>query len=204
MKKSNLFFDLDDTILNTKPIVIEYINKKYNVNITEDDYNYHDNFPEVIKKYDPNFGMSFEDFYLDYGKNFITSIDSNKNIQLIEGAGNILPLLSEKYNLFIVTTRQKSGIDVIKYLLKKHLAKNYFKQIHCVWKKVGRTFVARPKKDFILDTYGKNIAFIDDSIKEVKKMSEFLPTFLFDQKGINKVNGVQSLKNWEEISERFL
>ncbi|MFA6920085.1 MAG: HAD hydrolase-like protein [Candidatus Paceibacterota bacterium] len=204
MKKSNLFFDLDDTILNTKPVVIEFINKKYNVNITESDYRYNDNFPEVIKKYDPKFKMSFEDFYIDYGKNFIASIDSNKNIQLISGAKVVIPFLYEKYNLFIVTAREKSGMNVINYLLKKYLSKNYFKQIHCVWRRAGDTFVAESKKDFILSIHGKKVAFIDDSVKEVQKMSDFLPTFLFDQKDENKIDGIKTLKNWSEIAEMFL
>jgi len=204
MKKPNLFFDFDDTIFRSWPLVVSYLNGKYNLNLKEGDFNGVTSFEDVITKHREALNLTYDEFYLDYAINFLSSMAWHEKIELMEGAKEIIPLLAKKYNLYIVTARQKISMDVINHLISKNFP-DCFKEIHCIWEYVeGIGYVQVSKKDFILGVSGEKIAFIDDSPKEVFKMEGVIPTYIFDPYGTKGEIGFPSFKNWYEIGDKFL
>ena len=206
MKKSNVFLDFDDLIVKTKPAVISYVYDRYGVKITDSEYyNENGSLHDVIKRYNPHLSVTFNELYLDYGKNFLASLEWNRNIPLMEDVQEIIPMLSRKYNLFIVTARQKIGLEVIDKLTVEFFGK-CFKEIHCVWEWVDDVgFCESSKKSFISKVQGEKVVFIDDSKKEIKKMENILPTYLFDPEGLCKPeNGINIVRSWKEIGTILL
>ncbi len=203
-KKPHLFFDFDEFIVKSKAAAVAYINKKYGINTTEEDHGDNDSLLEVIKKHDENLNVSFDEAYLDIGHNFHASIEVQKNIPLMEGAKEIIPWLSEKYHLWIVTARQKVGLTAINHILDEYFP-GCFQGVHCVWDYIdGIGYSESSKKDFILSIPGERVAFIDDSPKEIQRIENIIPTYLFDPKGAYSSYEGNKVSSWQEIGKIFL
>lgn len=182
MKKQNLFFDLDGMKFDTLPAHVAYINYRYGINTVPSEYiGNNDSLDTLIKKHAPGIDSSWEDIYLDVGQNFHSSIEWHKEVKPMEDMCEVILLLAKKYHkLYTVTARQKSGYHVVKHLLDTHIP-GCISDIHCVWDYVkGKGFVEIAKKDFIQSIKGDNIAFFDDSVSEVKKTAQIIPSYLFD------------------------
>lgn len=118
--------------------------------------------------------------------------------------------MSEIYNLYIVTSRQKCGKTYIENILKHNEILHCFKEIHCVWDWQDGRFVSEPKKVFVEKKIieGTAIGFIDDSIEEVrwfintKNMASpalFDPQKTYPKEGI----GFEIFNNWKQIEKIF-
>ena len=206
MEKPNIFLDLDDLIIKTKAVALSYINKKYGVQITYDEYvNNNDELHKIIQRHNSNFNLTFDEVYLDYGKNFLASMEWHEDVELMEDVQEVISLLSQKYTLWVVTARQKVGLNVINHLLNRHF-QGCFKGIHCVYEWIeGIGYHGISKKDFISNVSGEKLAFIDDSPKEILRMKNIIPTYLFDQDRLyNSMEGVNRVQSWRDIGRIFL
>lgn len=60
------------------------------------------------------------------------------------------------------------------------------------------------KLDFIINIEGEKIAFVDDSVSEVLKVSSVLTSYLFDLRKENTDSGIKKVSSWLEIGNMFL
>lgn len=207
--KSTLFLDFDGLKFDTLNVHVEYINKRYGIKTTPADYKNNPGLDSVIKRYLPkekHATINREEIYLDLGENLNGSIELHAKVFPIEGVQEILPLLAQKYTLWTVTARQHTSIPVIRHLLDIYVP-NCISGIHCVWKHVGNyEFEGISKKEFISNFVGEKVAFIDDSLNEIREMQDIIPSYLFDPHGHNdSVKNVQyRVRSWEEIGKIFL
>lgn len=124
----------------------------------------------------------------------------------MEDAGWVIPMLAEKYKLWTVTARQKSGLHVIEHLIEKHIPK-CISGIHCVWEHKGKgAYHEISKREFIKNFPGNKLGFIDDSPSEILKVQDILPSYLFDPQGVN--DGISAihyrLRGWADVARYFL
>lgn len=208
--KPVLFLDFDGLKFDTIDSHRDYVNEKYGIATTRNDYvdNNH-NLTDVIKKYLPkedHASIIPEQVYADIGENLNASIERSMNLVPIDGMCEVMPLLAEKYELWTVTARQKSSLEVIQYLLTKHVP-NCVSGIHCVWDHIGDyKFLSHSKKDFIAKFEGEKVAFIDDSLSEILEMQDVVPAYLFDpaKRHIDHPLVQHRVISWEEIRKVFL
>lgn len=206
MKKQNLFFDFDGMKFNTLPALVAYVNHRYEINTLPSEYiGNNDSLDVIIKKHSPNVNLSWEDIYIDVGKNFHSSIEWHEEVKPMDGMCEVISLLSSKYKLFTVTARQKPGINVIQHLLDEYIP-GCISHIHCAWEHHPvKGFIETSKRDFILSVNGENIAFFDDSLNEIKKTADIIPSYLFDEMNIHENSGIENrINHWERIGEMFL
>ncbi|HRH31243.1 MAG TPA: hypothetical protein PK950_01085 [Candidatus Paceibacterota bacterium] len=209
-KKPVLFLDFDGLQFDTIDSHKDYINEKYGIATIRSDYidNNH-GLHAIIKKYlpvDMHDSIIPEQVYADIGENLNASIERNMNLIPIEGMREIVPMLAEKYELWTVTARQKSSLEVIEYLQTKHVP-NCVIGIHCVWDHLGDyKFHGHSKRDFIANFQGEKVAFIDDSLSEILDMQDIVPSYLFDPRRIhiNHPKVQHRVISWEEIGRAFL
>ena len=208
MKKQNIFLDLDGLKFDTLPALALYMNDRYGLNSTALDYvNKGSSLELVLWDHRPDLKhISRDAVYLEYGKNFASSIKYHENVLPMKDMCEVVSSLSKKYTLYTVTARQKSGIHVIQYLLEKHIPK-CITDIHCVWEhKNDNSFSMISKKDFIKTVSGKHAGFLDDSLHEVEDMQDFMPSYLFDPDGLykNHKKRINRVETWKEIGDTFL
>jgi len=203
----NLILDFDDTLFYTLPVVMAYINQTYGIESKESDYLDNSGFHKIIQKYTNNPLITFEEVYNSYRINFALSPKWHKDVEPMAHVCKVVPELAKKYNLFIATMRSDRGAYLVNGLLESYIPK-CIKMVHYAirYKEKENTYWEFPKKDFILGLKGKNVAFIDDTLKEVQRVKDFCPSLLLDPK--NKygclAEEVQSVRSWEEIGKRFL
>ncbi|MEK7586097.1 MAG: hypothetical protein AAB477_02610 [Patescibacteria group bacterium] len=205
-RKRNLFFDLDGMKFNTLPAHVAYVNHRYGINTLPEEYiGKNDSFDSVIKRHATDVTLTWEGIYKDLGENFHSSVEWHKDVKPMEDMCEVVPLLSKKYNLYTVTARQKNGQHVVQYLLDKYIP-NCIRDIHCSWDYIpGVGFVEVQKKDFIQKTEGENVAFFDDSLKEVKRAQNVITSHLFDPNSSYKdINGMNRIESWKRIGELYL
>ena len=70
MKKGNLFLDYDDFCVNSRPVLIDYLNERYQLNLTLADYSDNDSLEKVIQGHRKDLEITFNQAYLDIGNNF--------------------------------------------------------------------------------------------------------------------------------------
>lgn len=205
--KPYLFFDFDNTKFHTTPALMSYINRRWNINSIESDYiDKNDDIELIIRKYRNNIKISREEVYEDLGNNFNNSIVEHERVEPLKDMCGIVTLLSEKYNMWTVTARQKEGMLVIMHILNKYIPK-CISGVHCVWEHMGNgEFKETSKRSFIESMPGQNIAFVDDSPKEILKMQSLIPSYLFDPNRIHEdLIGIDNrIYSWKEIGEKFL
>lgn len=211
MKKQKpvIFLDFDGLKFDTIHLYISHINKKYNIKTQLKDYINNPPVEDIIKKYIPeniHHTIVREEVYVDLAKNVESSIDINDLAKPVDGLCDVLPMLANKYELWTVTAKQKSGLPAIEYLLNKHVP-NCITGIHCVWEyQENGVYKEFSKRDFILNFEGEKVAFIDDSPKEILKTQDIVPSYLFDPSGVNDhfIEIERRVKSWEEIGKIFL
>jgi hypothetical protein len=78
--------------------------------------------------------------------------------------------------------------------------------IHMVWDFVDGEYVAHPKKDFVKNVPGENIAFFDDTPREIIDMQDIIPSYLFDPTGKHETLTDIKLRvdSWKKIGELYI
>lgn len=208
-QKPVIFLDFDGLKFETIPVYISYINKKYNIETHPKDYINNPPIEDIVKRYLPenkHHTIIREEVYVDLAKNVESCIELNDSAKPVSGLCDVLPLLADKYELWTVTAKQKSGQPTIEHLLNKYVP-NCITGIHCVWEyqeNVG--YKEFSKRDFILNFQGEKVAFIDDSPKEILRTQDIIPSYLFDPNSDNAhfVEIERRVRGWEEIGKIFL
>lgn len=205
MEKKNIIFDFDDTMVVTGPLLVEYVNKAWDIESTESDYRNNDEILKVVQMYKNNRIITFNEVYEDYRKNFAMSPKWQDRIKPMPDMCKIVPLLSEKYNLHIATKRNNKCLHLILKILDKYIP-GCIQSVYCAIKYTDDLgYICMRKRDFILGLNGESIAFIDDSKHEIDEMKSLIPSYLFDPKNkYGSVYGVRSIQSWKEIGEIFL
>jgi hypothetical protein len=201
MAKPHVFFDFDGLKFNTAPAHAAYMNERWNIQSVDSDYSGDEPLDGIIKKYNKNSTVTLEEVYEDLGKNFLTSLIHHEKVLPWNGMLEVMPLVAKKYTSWTVTARQKSGIDVIKYLLDKHI-RGLITDVHCVWDhKGGGVFHSVTKREFIASIAGEKIAFFDDAPREILDVQDLLPSYLFDPVGTHNDNVRigRRVRSWEDI-----
>ncbi len=161
---------------------------------------------KLIQKYRKDLKITFNQAYLDLGHDFNASYEWNMLIKPIEDMLKVLPELAKKYILHIATSRQKTGFNVLNKMINMHILGS-ITSLHCVWEYIeGKGFCDISKRDFILSVSGEKVAFIDDSIKEVCRTKDIIPSYNFDRHGAYTTHeeGILKLSSWNDIGEKFL
>lgn len=207
MLKPYIFFDFDGVKFDTIPAHAEYMNETYNINSVYSDYFNNPPLIDVVKKYRIDLDITDAEVWEDLTKNFHRSIKRHVNIPPFEGMCEIMPKLAEKFNLVTVTARPIDGMHVIQHMLDKHIPR-CISGIHCVWKHEGNRKFTKiaTKRDFILSIQGEKIAFFDDSPKEIGRVQDIIPSYLFDTKNHHaKASNIQHrTHSWEGIEKILL
>ncbi len=202
-EKPNLFFDWDDTIMVSRPLTIAYLEKRYGVHISYEEFNHGNvnSLDKFLNSKKPELKLSPSEVYLDYAKNFWWAFDGVRSLHFLPYSIEVIKSLSEYYNLWIVTSRQEIEKVFIQEVIDKYFF-NCFSGVHCVWKNVYGLGVS--KVDFIRNTEGEKIAFVDDSVSEVLKVSSVLISYLFDPRKESSNKGVKKVSSWLEIGNMLL
>ncbi len=205
MKKLPLLLDCDDSLFRTKEHHLEYINSRYGIATVLSDYTNNPSIDTVLRKYLPG-DQIFDptEIYLDLAKNFLESIEQHSTVFPIEGVREVIPKLAKKYELWIVTARPVSCRHVVQHLVNTYIP-NCIHDMHFVWKYLPEQgFVDHPKRKFMEGIQKKPVGFLDDSVTEILKVQDFVPSYLFDPHhlhdavlGIN--NRVHSLYEFGDI-----
>ncbi len=202
-EKSHIFLDFDNSKFDTNTLFMNYINERYTISSQPEDYTSNTSYERIVKKYLPKeLCPSDDDFWEDFGKNVLASIEKHEHIAPMEDMVETVIRLAEKYTLWVVTARPTKGLAVIEHMLNKHVP-NCIHGIHCVWsEKEGGGYIDVPKRAFVQSIVGEKIAFFDDSIEEIEKMHDLLPCYLYDPQGIH--NAENSIRSWKEFGALFL
>ncbi len=205
--KPHIFFDFDEMKFHTTPALVAYINRRWNITSTPEDYiNNGDHLDTIIKKYRKENAPSWDEAYKDLGQNYAGSILHHETVEPAEHMCTVIKKLSKKYTLWTVTARQRNSLHVIEHLLNKHIP-DCISGIHCVWDTNAQgEFIDHSKKDFMEKVPGEKIAFFDDSPKEILKTQSIIPSYLFDP---NRLHGqLTDIRNrvhsWKEIGDLLL
>ena len=189
--KKKFGIDFDDVLIDFVAHMTEYHNNTYNTSFTRENYttrNLHDTW------------KTSEEEAINRVKDFVIS-ESHKGIPPMEGATGVLNRLSKKYELIIITARDKAEIDAVQYLIEKHFG-NIFSSVHFLYDNgVKEKTKGQLCKDLEIDF------FIDDSITNVQNTSEAgITTFLFDapwNRDFSDSN-ITRVHSWKEIEEILL
>lgn len=202
-EKPNLFFDWDDTIMVSRPLTISYLEKRYRVRISYEEF-HHGNassLDKFLNSKKPELKLSPGEVYLDYAQNFWLSFDWSRSLQFFPYSIEVIKSLSGYYNLWVDTSRQEIEKVFIQAIIDKYFF-NCFSGVHCVWKNTNGLGVS--KIDFIKSIKGEKVAFIDDSVSEVFKASSFISSYLFDPNKENTNSEIVKLSSWIDIGNMFL
>lgn len=205
-KKGNIFIDFDITMCDTLPIHIAYMNQRWGIQSCAEDYKHHPPLHEVVLKYRPEETGLITDaiVYEDITLNFLNSIEWHESIVPSEGLCEVVPRLAEEYNLYIATAREKGTTPVIERFVDTYI-QNCITDIHCVCTYLGNgQFSKVSKRDFIASSRGRNIALIDDSVKENLEAKDIVNVYLYDPHGnhanVSELsNKVQNWYNFEAM-----
>lgn len=202
------FVDFDDTLVETRHLVAQYFSKKYGVIILPEDILDNNGFDSALRI--KGVKESSDQIYLDFGKNFFNNFKV-EDFCLYDGVKEAIISLSSIYNIYIVTSRQKSERVYIENILRHNGVLQYVSEVHCVWDwdDQNKHFISDSKASFIERKREKEIgiAFVDDSIKEVLDVTKCIASpVLFDPKHkYTKENrGLLSVfSTWKQIEEIF-
>ena len=206
MRKPILFFDWDDTMINSRPLKISYFEKRYGISITYEELNHKNanSLNDFLNSKKSGLNISFDEAYLDYARNFWKSFNWNKDLIFLPYSIEVIKSLSFHYDLYIVTQSQKTEKVFIQEIVNKYFS-NCFSGIHCVWEYVyGSGYLGNSKLDFIKNIEGEKIAFVDDSVSEILKVQPFIDSYLFDPKKENFDSNIKKVLSWLEIGNMFL
>jgi 5'(3')-deoxyribonucleotidase len=133
-----------------------------------------------------------------------------QEFKLYPGAKEAILHLTEIYNLYVVTSRQKCEKTHIENILRHNEILHCFNEIHCVWDWQDGHFVSEPKKVFVEKKRSEEtiIGFIDDSIDEVRwiiSTKNIASPALFDPKRTypKEAIGFEIFHDWKTIEKIF-
>jgi hypothetical protein len=202
--KPALFFDFDDTLVETREASRRYIRHRYGVTMPEELYLCGNSlWIQVNELLPPGKKVEKDSFYVDWRDNFLTSDEWHEDARPIGEAPEVIAELSVHFVIWIVTARQLASRLVVEKLCQRFFGQ-HISGTHFVWDGDGKfqAWVERSKKDFISGFDGSKMAFIDDNPGEIQKVQEVLTSYLFDPAGFHhQVPGINfRVSSWREIA----
>lgn len=188
-----VILDWDGLAFDTVPLHMEYLNPRYGICTNLDDFMEHPSLEILVHKYlrlqsvAENKLPTREDVYYDLAVNFLESRAWHNKAKPIDGFLEILPILASHANVFIVSARHEGSIPVMWETLERYSVHRYINDIRCVWKHTqDKEFVGVFKREIILSIKGTPLGFFDDSPREVSKVQDIIPGYLFDPKLLHR------------------
>lgn len=190
-QKKKLGIDFDDVLIDFVTHLTYFHNEAYDTTLTKEQtitWNLH----EVWNTTEEEAMKRMNDFLLS---------EDHKNVIPMEGAKESLERLSEKFELIIITARDKSFSDEAFHLIEKHFG-TIFSSVHFLYD----NGVKQSTKGVLAKSLDIDF-FIDDSVTNVMSIEEAgIATFLFDapwNRDFNDPN-IKRVHSWKEIEGLLL
>jgi hypothetical protein len=206
--KPALFFDFDDTLVETREASKKYILHRYGVEMPKELYLCGNSLWVLVNSLlPPERRVEKDQFYQDWRDNFLTSDEHHRAVQPVREADVIVPQLSVRYDLWVVTARQEASQFVVARLCRRIFGR-HITGMHFVWRGNDEvnSWEERSKKDFITNFAGEKVAFFDDNPGEVRAVQPLISAYLFDPLGFHReVTDIERrVSNWHEIADLLL
>ncbi|MBP6925891.1 MAG: hypothetical protein KBC22_02455 [Candidatus Pacebacteria bacterium] len=190
----NVIFDWDGFAFGTIILHSQYLNGRYGIPTTVDDFIEHPSLETVVHKYlltnkkVKESDLPTHDFiYRDLAVNFLESKHWQDQAKPIDGFIEAVQAISPHANIFIVSARHDGSIPLMWENLEKYAIHQYVTDIRCVWKHVqGEEFIGTFKREIIQGIPGTHLGFCDDSPREVAKVCDIVPSHLYDPKRLHR------------------
>lgn len=203
-KKGNIIFDLDNTLIESRHIMIEYMNSKWGINSIERDYYDDDNLHAIVNKYRNGSPVSRKEFYDDYVANLILSMEWNRRIKPVLFLKEIIESFSREHNLYIATKRLDISARIVNQMLKDYHIAQYIEDVYYAIRYInffGNRYLKLSKGFFMKNLPRENIAFVDDSLHEIEKTKDIVPSYLIDPLNMyGEVTGITKATNLVEFA----
>lgn len=206
MSKPVVFFDFDDTKIDTIPAMMVCINRHFGIGCTRDDFVGNPSLELVLNKYLPKERhLTRDQAYQWLTADFLCSAPIHEGIPLIEDVLEILPRIARKYEIWTVTAREKVCAHIVRNVLDRYLP-GCVAGIHCVWEREDGIYRGVSKREFISNFNAQKEAFFDDSPGEVLSVGDVIPSYLFDPYGHHDYIADIDLRvrSWREIATVLL
>lgn len=207
--KPNLFFDVDNTMFDSNPLMLEAFNELFGIKAVIADFYNNPSFEVILARYKPELCLELtpDSISKKFSEYFLDSHEKHEAIEPFEDMPEVITKLSKKYSIWANTARPHSSLPVIRSLFQKHTP-NCITGIHCVWQYInGKYHKKLSKKEFIEGgVRGKNMAFFDDCPSHIRDIQEIIPSYLFDPTGVYDAEvGINNrIRSWKEKGELFL
>jgi 5'(3')-deoxyribonucleotidase len=206
--KPIVFFDFDDTMVLTNPLVVAFLNSYYKIEIPTDVFLCGNSLEKVVNSLLPaHKAVTREELYEDYAKFFLGSREWHEKSYPLFESDVYVPKLASVYDLWIVTARQDGCRPLVEELCERFFP-GHITGIHFVWKRVGvRDFqVNKTKSDFIASFTGEKVAYFDDNPGEIRRTRDVISSYLFDPHGHHHADTDirHRVSSWEEIAHLLL
>lgn len=201
-----MFFDFDDTKIDTIPAMMVCINRHFGIECIRGDFVGNPSLELVLNKHLPKERhLTREQAYQWLTSDFLCSASIHDDIPFIEDVIVTLPRIARKYEIWTVTAREKVSAHIVRSMLDRYLP-GCVAGIHCVWDRQGDTYNRVSKREFISSFNAQKEAFFDDSPGEVLDVGEVIPSYLFDPHGHHDYIADIDLRvrSWREIATVLL
>lgn len=202
--RPSIFFDFDETIFPHTPLARQFVKEHYDVELPADFHAGMDlrKFVNENSREHPN--IDAHTFWTHYADTLLCSSEAHRALRPIRGAEDVIPVLADRYELWLVTARQEICKPVVEMIVDEFFP-DCFKDMHFVWMRTPLGYVERKKCEFIADI-GNGIAFFDDSPHEIMGARHVVRSVLFDQYGHHADHPeiTDRVSSWEEIGEILL
>lgn len=198
MKKPVIAVDIDDVLANEHLAIREFINEKYGVSHTPEDYLVDGTYWGYWERV---WGRDKEEGH-EWFRSFIQS-GAKAHQQPIDGAIDTINHLKKRYQLVVVTSRESSLVDITQAWLEDHFPSTFkgVEFVH-VWSGDKKT-----SKGIICKEIGANY-LIDDSPEHCELAAEAgVTVLLFGEYGWTRSrdlpNSVVHVRDWRAVREYF-
>lgn len=202
-----LFFDFDDSLVQTTPVIRQYIFETYSVRLP-DGYVCGHSLDAIVQERLPR-GAHFDraQFWKRQRTEFQQSKKWMRKLKPVEDAPEVIQYLTKTYELWLVTARDKQGLTLIGDTLDM-LYPEAFTGIHCVYHNHRDGKYTKEPKHAFMERFHRDhrIGFIDDHPQEIKDASHAVTSYLFDPNHWhdNESDITHRVHSWAEIADTLL
>ena len=212
MKRPCLIFDLDGTMIDTNPMLIEYAHFNWGVEIKPQQFIGGNSLEQLVNSLlPPEQRVTRDVFYRRLTQEFLCERRWQRRIQPMSGSSKALCAMSTVCDFKIATARPTDCKTIVNEILDRMFSDVVFREVHFVWRwnEELEVFEKGPsKRDYILSHQPEEcFAFFDDDPGEVREVHHDFPTYLFDPFGHHRkteLDITNRLVSWDEITELVL
>ena len=189
----NVIFDWDGFAFDTIILHSLYLNLRYGISTTVDDFIEHPSLETVVNRYlippggDKSKLLTRDFVYHDVAVNLLESREWHEKADPIDGFVEVVQTISDRVNILIVSARHEGSIPVMWETLERYGIHQHIADMRCVWKHVqGEEYVGSSKRDIFQSLPGTHLGFFDDSPREVARVCDIVPSYLYDPKRLHR------------------